>query len=263
VEEGASAVARQIRDAAGKHALVSPGLDAALGFAQRQMAAARTALEQAQPNAQQAGELASEAVDALNATALALARSADDVASAKSGSGLQEAIERLAKAAGQQSGLNADAQGLLPMAGQGGDQVLQQMRALAARQRALAEELERLQAEGATSAAGPLAEEARQLARQLDAGRLDPQTLARQQQLYRRLLDAGRSLTGPETDEQKDRVSRAAQGDSVHVPAALRAGATGAAGIPYPSWSELQHLTPEQRRQVLEYFRRLNAPPAH
>jgi hypothetical protein len=241
---------------------VSPGLDAALGFAQRQKAAARTALEQAQPNAQQAGELANEAVDALNATALALARSADDVSSAKSGSGLQEAIEQLAKMAGQQSGLNADAQGLMPMMGQGGDQLLQQMRALAARQRALAEELERLQAGGATSAAGPLAEEARQLARQLDAGRLDPQTLARQQQLYRRLLDAGRSLTGPETDEQRDRVSRAAVGDSVHVPTGLSAGATGAAGIAYPSWAELQHLTPEQRRQVLEYFRRLNAPSA-
>ena len=35
VEEGTDAVARQIREAAGKHALVSPQLEGALGFAQR------------------------------------------------------------------------------------------------------------------------------------------------------------------------------------------------------------------------------------
>src|SRR5438445_322544 len=47
VEEGTDAVARQIRGAAGKHALVSPQLDAALGYAKRQMAAARSELEEA------------------------------------------------------------------------------------------------------------------------------------------------------------------------------------------------------------------------
>src|SRR5439155_1428776 len=41
VEEGTDAVARQVREAAGKHALVSPQLDAALGYAKLQMAAAR------------------------------------------------------------------------------------------------------------------------------------------------------------------------------------------------------------------------------
>src|SRR5439155_976089 len=41
VEEGTDAVARQISEAAGKHALVSPQLAAALGYAKRQMAAAR------------------------------------------------------------------------------------------------------------------------------------------------------------------------------------------------------------------------------
>src|SRR5204863_8292614 len=46
VEEGTDAVARQIREAAGKHALVSPQLDAARGYAKRQMAAARAQLEE-------------------------------------------------------------------------------------------------------------------------------------------------------------------------------------------------------------------------
>jgi hypothetical protein len=261
IEEGAEAVAEQIRAAGGRHALVSPGLEGALGFAQRQMAAARAQLEQAQPNTAAAQQLAEEALDALNATAYALSRSRQAVAGAKSGSGFQEAIEQLAKMAGQQQGLAGDAQSMLPMMGSGGQQMLQQLRALAARQRALAQQLERLQAEGASGAAGPLAQEARELARQLDAGRLDRQTIDRQQRLYRRLLDAGRTLSGPEPDEQKDRVSRSAAGDSVHLPGALAPGATGAGPrLRYPTWEDLNGLTPEQRRLVLEYFRRLNAP---
>src|SRR5256885_16378868 len=61
VEEGTDVVARHIRDAAGKHALVSPQLDAALGYARRQMAAARGQLEEADPNAAEAAALADDA----------------------------------------------------------------------------------------------------------------------------------------------------------------------------------------------------------
>ena len=261
VEEGTDAVARQIREAAGKHALVSPQLDAALGYAKRQMAEARGQLEEADPNPSEAAGPAEEAVDALNATALALARSRNRVAGAQSGTGFAEAVEQLARLARDQQGLNAQAQGLLPMMGASGDAVAQQLRALAARQRALAEQLERVQAGGANSAAGPLAQEAKELARQLEAGRLDRATIERQQRLYHRLLDAGRTLSNDEPDENKERVSRAATGDSIHLPAALKPGATGAGPrLRYPTWEELQGLSPEQRRLVLEYFRRINAP---
>jgi hypothetical protein len=259
LEEGAEAVQRQIRDAGARHALVSPGIQSALGFAQRQMRAASQQLEQAQPNTEAAAQQAGEALDALNVTAYALAQSRAEVAGAQSGSGFQEAVERLAQLAGQQQGLNQDAMGLMPMAGAGGDQMLQQMRALAARQRALAEQLERLQASGGSSAAGPLAEEARDLARQLDAGRLDRPTIERQERLYRRLLDAGRTLSGREPDENQERTSRAATADSVHVPVLLSPEATAGPRIRYPSWRDLERMTPEQRRLVLEYFRLLNA----
>src|SRR5437660_1613817 len=260
-QQAARAAARQSREAAGKHALVSPQLDAALGYAKRQMAAARAQLEEADPNAAEAATLADDAVDALNATALALARSRSQVAGGKSGSGFAEAVEQLARLARDQQGLNGLAQGLLPLMGLSGEAMLQRLQALAARQRALAEQLERLQAEGANAAAGPLAQEAKELARQLEAGRLDQQTIERQQRLYRRLLDAGRTLSNDEPDENKERVSRSATGDSVHIPDILKPGATGAGPrLRYPRWEELQGLTPEQRRLVLEYFRRLNAP---
>ena len=261
VEEGTAAVERQIREAAGKHALVSPQLEGALGFAQRQMAAAREQLEQGEPNTGEAAALAEQAVDALNATALALARSRSQVAGAQSGSGFAEAVEQLARMARDQEGLNGQARGLLPMMGPSGRAVLEQLRAIAARQRALAQQLERLQAEGGSAAAGALAQEARELARQLEAGRLDQQTIQRQERLYRRLLDAGRTLSGSEPDEKTERTSRPATGDSVHLPALLKPGATGAGPrLRYPTWEELSGLTPEQRRLVLEYFRRLNAP---
>jgi hypothetical protein len=260
IEEGTGAIERQVSEAAGRHALVPPQLEAAIGMAQNQMRLAREQLEQPDPNAATAAGYAEQALDALNATALALVRTSEQVAGAQSGSGFQEAMEQLARMAGQQQGLMGDAQGLLPMMMPGGQAMLQQLRALAARQRQLAEQLERMQAEGAASAAGPLAAEARELARQLESGRLDRRTVERQERLYRRLLDAGRTLSGQEPDEQKDRVSRSASGDSVHVPGVLAPGATGAAlRLRYPTWEELARLTPEQRRIVLEYFRLLNA----
>jgi hypothetical protein len=260
VEEGTRAIGRQIQAAGSRHALVSPSLERALGFAEHQMRAARQQLEQGDPNAQGAAALAQQALEALNATAYALARSRAAVADARSGTGFQEAIEQLAQLAQQQQGMNADAQGMMPMMGAGGESaMLQQLRALAARQRGLAQELERLQAGGMSSAAGPLAQEARELARQLERGRLDRKTIERQEQLYRRLLDAGRTLSGQEPDERKERTSHSASGDSLRRPADLHPGATGTGPrFRYPSWEELRGLTAEERRLVLEYFRRLN-----
>jgi hypothetical protein len=259
VEEGTHAIEQEISAAAGRHALVSPQLEAALGYAQNQMKQAREQLEQGDPNPANAAPFAEQALDALNATAHALVRTAERVAGAQSGSGFQEAVEQLARMAQQQQGMNGDAQGLLPMMGMGGDAMMQRLRELANRQRQLAEQLERLQAGGDAGAAGALAQEARELARQLEAGRLDRRTVERQERLYRKLLDAGRSLSGEEPDEQKQRTSRSATGDSVHIPTALLPGATGTGPrVRYPTWDELTGLTPEQRRMVLEYFRRLN-----
>src|SRR2546428_2953062 len=158
--------------------------------------------------------MAEQAVDALNATALALARSRSQVAGAQSGSGFAEAVEQLARMARDQEGLNGQARGLLPMMGPSGRAVLEQLRALAARQRALAQQLERLQAEGGSAAAGALAQEARELARQLEAGRPHQPTNQRPERLYPPLLDAGRTLSGSEPDENRERTSRPRTGGS-------------------------------------------------
>src|SRR6266568_761173 len=110
IEEGTHAIEQEIGAAAGRHALVSPQLEAALGYAQNQMKQAREQLEQGDPNPAAAAPFAEQALDALNATAHALVRTAQRVAGAKSGSGFQEAMEQLARMAQQQQGMNGDAQ---------------------------------------------------------------------------------------------------------------------------------------------------------
>ena len=135
----------------------------------------------------------------------------------------------------------------------------EQLRALGAQQRALAERLERMRVGGQIPGAADMAQEAKDLARALEAGRLDRQTIERQERLFRRMLDAGRTLQGEEKDEKQERQSTAAKDDSVHLPPALRRRLEdGDQLLKIPSWEELQQLSPDDRRRVVEYFRRLS-----
>src|SRR2546425_9767500 len=172
------------------------------------MKQAREQLQQGDPNPANAAPFAERALDALNAPGHALGRTAERVAGAQSGSGFQEAVEQLARMAQQQQGMNGDAGGLLPMMGMSGDAVMQRLRELANRQRQLAEQLERLQAGGGARAAGALAQEARELARQFEAGRLDRRTIERPERLYRQVLDARPSPFREGPGGQKQRTSR-------------------------------------------------------
>ena len=50
-----------------------------------------------------------------------------------------------------------------------------------------------------------------------------------------------------------------ARPENVRLPPALRPGATGKGPkYPYPTWDQLQQLSPEERRLILDYFQRLN-----
>ena len=253
LEEGVQKLIEQVGAAAGKNALVSPQILAALAEARSEMQKAREGAASASGNARESAERAGDAVDALNVAAFGLLRSREDVSGAGSGSGFAEAMERMTKLAKQQGQLSQDASGLLPM--MGSNAIQQQLQALAARQRALAQELERLRAQGQADAK-PLGEEARDLSRELERGRLDRETVARQERLFRRMLDAGRTLQGREEDEQKERQSETAKG-AVQLPAALRRELLGRDGIRLPTWEQLQRLSPEERRLVTDYFRRL------
>ncbi|HUR94125.1 MAG TPA: hypothetical protein VMY76_06050 [Gemmatimonadales bacterium] len=257
IEEGVQRLVEQVRRAAGKNALVPPEIGSALGGAQRQMQRTREALATATPNAREGAEQAGGAVDALNSAAHQLIRARGDVQGAGSGSGLAEALERMAELAQQQGGLGQQGAGMLPMAGNGA--IREQLRQLGMKQRALAEELQKLRGGGNMPGAGEMADEAKDLAKRLEGGRLDRQMVDRQERLFRRMLDAGRTLQGKEEDERKERQSTTATEDSVHLPPALRARLQGDDDrLRVPTWEELQQLSPEERRLVVDYFRRLS-----
>jgi hypothetical protein len=257
VKEGVDRVVERLRSAAGKNALVSPQLGMALGMAKLRMEETIEELQQAAPNTRNAGESSGESLDALNQVVYAMVQSRGQVSGAESGSGLAEALEQMAQLAEQQGQLTGESGGLLPMMQAGGDQLMQELQALAAQQRALAQQLERMRAQGELTGMGELAEEAEQIARDLEEGRLDRETVERQERLFRRLLDAGRTLESDEEDEQTERVAESARPGNVRLPGQLDVPA-GTPRYRYPDWDELRSLSPEERRLILDYFRRLN-----
>ena len=256
VEEGTGRLVTRVREAAGRNALIPPQIAAALEAARREMERTRTMLSQGATDPRAAAESAARATEMLTAAAYQLLRAREEVTGAESGSGLSEAMEQMAELAQQQGQLAQQGAGMLPMPipGPGLDAQLQGM---AARQRGLAQELERMRGEGQLAGAGEFAREAEELARRLEAGRLDRQTIERQERLFRRMLDAGRTLEGEEKDEKKERQSETAKDQAPRLPAAMRARLDEGTELRMPTWEELQQLTPEERRLVVDYFRRL------
>ena len=257
VREGVDRVMERIEGAAGKNALVSPRLGTTLGLSQMRMSQTLEQLQRPSPNSREAAESAGEALDALNSMIYALLQTQDQIQRAESGSGLQEAMEQLAQMAEQQGAMNGETGNMLTMAPTG-EMLMQQLQSLAQRERALSQELERMSAEGEVGSAEQMAEEAREIARQLEAGQLDRPLTERQERLFRRLLDAGRSLRSDEEDQRKERVSESADPSTVRLPTATGEVGTVTPRYRVPSWEELRALSPEARRLILDYFRRLN-----
>jgi len=165
-------------------------------------------------------------------------------------------MQQMQQMAQQQGSMGQQSSGLLPQ--MGGSGVGEQLRQLGAQQRAMADKLEKMRGQANVPGAGAMAEEAKEIARQLEAQRLDRETVDRQERLFKRMLDAGRTLQGTEKDEQKERESTAAKAGDLRIPPELRKrlGDDGTR-LRVPSWDELQRLSPDERRLVSDYFRRL------
>ncbi|HMI91907.1 MAG TPA: hypothetical protein VK509_11115, partial [Polyangiales bacterium] len=206
IEQGVDKANERLQGAGRKSALLSPRSERAVGEAKQKVAEATQRVSQPQGNAsQQAGALG-DAADALTRAAASLARDRERANSANSASGFSEMLQQMQHAAQQQGQINSQAQSLFSMpTGSGTAQSL--ARALARQQRGVADQLDDAGEAAGGDRAAQLAQEARKLADALDGGRLDAGTLARQQQLFRRLLDAGRSL---EKEEREDSGKREA-----------------------------------------------------
>jgi len=130
---------------------------------------------------------------------------------------------------------------------------------LARQQRTIANQLDELSDAAGGDRAGELAKEARQLAEALEQTRIDAATTARQQQLFRRLLDAGRSLEKEEREENDKREAKSAKGDERFDPGQAAVRGRAATKFTEPTWDDLRGLSADERRAILEYFKRINA----
>jgi hypothetical protein len=261
-----SAVKQGVDDAAQKLQREGQKTSLLSGRSQRSVAEAQQKVGQAMQSTsdprgtQETASAMGEAADALNRAAASLARDREKANNSSSATGFAEMLQQLQEMAKKQGSINAQAQGLLPGMGQ---QVTDQMqataRALARQQRQIAQQLDEMGEGPGGDRAAQLAKEAKQLAEALEGGRLDGTTLARQQQLFRRMLDAGRSLEKDERDDTSKREAKSATGDERFKPDNANASGRGATRFREPTWDDLRGLTADERRAILEYFKRINA----
>jgi hypothetical protein len=260
VQQGVEKTGEKLQKEGQKTSLLS-------GRAQRAMNEAMQKTQQAtqQLNEQRGGQQSSsalgDAAEALNRAAAALARDRERANSANSATGFSEMIQQMQEMAKKQGNINAQAQGLMPIPGQGqmNPEAQATARMLARQQRNIANQLEEISDAAGGERAGELAKEARQLAEVLEQTRVDAQTVARQQQLFRRMLDAGRSLEKEEREDNDKREAKAASGDSRFDPGANSIRGKAGQKFGEPTWDELRGLSADERRAILEYFKRINA----
>lgn len=202
---------------------------------------------------------ADQAVDALNRVALESLTAARQLSQGGEGASAEMSTsEQLEQLAQQQAEVNNQTSQMVPMELTPQAQQLQ-LQELAEQQQQVAsnvEQLARKEAEGASpSALDEMAAEAEALARELAGGRLDAATRDRQEQLFHRLLDAGRSLEREEFSDEREGTAAGfvARGDV----APLDAEALGLLRF-RPDPGALSRLPPAARALVLQYFDRLN-----
>ena len=213
---------------------------------------------------QQTADAMRQAAEALNQAAASLVRDRARANASQSATGFAEMMEEMQRLAQQQGSVNAQAAGLMP--GQGRSQAAAEAaaraRQLAQEQRAIARRLDEMSDNDRSGRTDAMAEEARRLAQSLEGGVVDANTTNRQQRLFRRMLDAGRTLQQEERDESGRREGETARTGDAFVPAEGQVGGRSARRFELPTWNELRGLSPEERRLVIEYFRRLNGESA-
>lgn len=261
VQQGTQQAGDRLEQASRKSSHLSGRTQRAMHEAERKVAQATAQANEGGGTPQRTAQAMREAAASLNQAAASMVRDRERANSSSSASGFSEMLEQLRENARQQGQLNQQAAGMA--AGQAGQGMPgAQGRQLARQQRGIARSLEEA-GEGNGEGAGraqALAKEAEEIARQIERQGVDAATLDRQQRLYRKLLDAGRAMEQDERDETGKREARAADGDKQFAPGASVDGRP-ASKYREPTWAELRGLSPEERRLVLEYFKRINASP--
>jgi hypothetical protein len=236
-------------------------VSAALARANLSMEQTLEAMQQGTMPIQQA----QQTVESLNRLALSLLTSAQQMEHGEAGApGQQATQQQLADLARQQGSLNGQANSLQPMNLSAGA-MSQQLNRLAAEQMEIARRLGNLGEGGRNESVlgdvDALAGEAEALARRMQGGGLSPEVLARQERLFHRLLDAGRTL---EKDEYEDeRVGERARGFDPRNAGALDPRLfDDPTRFRAPTHEELQALPPAYRRHDPRLLRAAQPPAA-
>lgn len=208
-------------------------------------------------------EQAGRSVDALNRLAMTLLESGTRAGDG-SADAVQEVLRRLSELAREQSLLNARAESVAPR--ETGDPAADRLRQLAEAQRGIARRVGEASGmlgggEDVLGRLDQLAIEAEQIAGELDGGRLDARVRARQDRLFHRLLDAGRTMEREEYSSERAGET-ATPRERVRPPELDRRLLDARARYPGPTADELRTLRPAYRRLILDYFERLNATAA-
>ncbi len=264
-----AALAQGIRNLAENYAegteMAAPGardLLAAVGQAMEHLDGTIAAMENPRARGPSPAAEAEAVVRNLNEVArLAMTSGQQQGQAQASASGSEQQMQQMQQLAQQQGEIMQDASALTPMR-LGEETMSRQMEEMAGRQEDVAEELEEMSEEEGAQERDPLgdlsafAEEARRLAEALAEGRLDPEVLRRQERLFHRLLDAGRTLERDEESEERE-----SEEPGVFERAgvsALSADDMDALRFELPGGAVLRALPPAQRALVIRYFERLN-----
>ena len=264
VDQGVQQTQQRLQEQAQKTTLLSGRAQRAVGEAAQKVAAA-TKLAADPRNAVRTPSAMGDAADALNRAAAALARDRQRANMASSASGFSEMLQQLQEAAKKQGSINAQAQGLLPLPGQGqmSPQAEATARMLANQERRLSQQLDDMSDATGGDRAAQLAKEARAVAEALERGRVDAATVARQEQLLQHMLDAGRSLQKDERDDTGKREAQSAVDPKLFAPGTAPAAGKSTVKYRAPTWDELRGLSADERRAILEYFKRINGGGSH
>jgi hypothetical protein len=235
-------------------------LSAQMGLAMESLQNTIEAMEGRRGSAPSPTAMADQAIGDLNQLALMAIAGAEQMGQQGEGEGSeQQMAEQLEQLAQQQGELMNQSTQLMPM--QLGQQTMQQqLEQMQQGQESVASELGDLADEpGSEESLGDLEELAREamaIAQELAQGRLEPETIERQERLFHRLLDAGRSLEREEFSEERESEEPGAfeRGEVL----SLTAGQMGVMTFEVMDAERLQGLSPGVRALVLEYFERLN-----
>jgi hypothetical protein len=256
LQQGLQQLGRNLQES-GEQA-VNRDVGSALGRANLSMQQTLESMQQGQMPTQQA----QETVDALNRLALSLLNNSQQMQQGEGSSGEQQAMQQMADLSKQQGAVNGRSSSLAPM--QLSESAMsQQMNQLAAEQREIARRLGELNGggrqEGLLGDVDALAAEAEAIAQRMQQGRMPADLLARQERLFHRMLDAGRSLEKDEFENERS-AERAGSFEAGRAGALDSSLFVDPTRFRAPTAEELQSLPPAYRRLILDYFERLNRP---